>query len=200
MTNSPPTISEPPVMTTECKSEMQWFVMRDLKRPNAKLPAYKQLSEAGFNVFTPLISKIITQKGRKVRIEVPIVRDLLFVFSEKETLDKIVAHTETLQYRFVKGAPPGTPMTVPTKEMERFMSAVAYVKTPKYYSPEEITPDMHGATIRMVCEGPINGVEGKLLKIRGARKKRLLIEIPGLLAATIEINKSDYIELLEPRK
>ena len=35
-------------------NERQWFVMRDLKRPNAKLPAYQQLIEDGFEVFTPM--------------------------------------------------------------------------------------------------------------------------------------------------
>ena len=29
------------------EQRMHWYVMRDLKRPNAKLPAYKQLSDAG---------------------------------------------------------------------------------------------------------------------------------------------------------
>ena len=30
---------------------MHWYVMRDLKRPNAKLPAYKQLSDEHIEVF-----------------------------------------------------------------------------------------------------------------------------------------------------
>ncbi len=30
---------------------ISWFVMRDLKRPNAKLPAYKFLAEQGLEVF-----------------------------------------------------------------------------------------------------------------------------------------------------
>ncbi len=186
-------------MATECESQMHWFVMRDLKRPNAKLPAYKQLNEAGFTVFTPLITKIVTQKGKKVRVQVPVVHDLLFVHSQKEPLDKVVAQTETLQYRFVKGAPYGTAMTVPEMEMERFMSAIAHFKTPTYYSPEEITPEMYGATVRMVSEGPLNGFEGKLLKIKGSRKKRILIELPGLLAASIEIAPSDFLECFNNR-
>ena len=45
----------------------QWYVMRDLKRCNAKKPAYKQLQEAGVKVFVPLKWQIILQKGKKVR-------------------------------------------------------------------------------------------------------------------------------------
>lgn len=176
---------------------MSWFVLRDLKRSNAKFPAYKQLGEAGFRVFTPLTTKIVTEKGKRVRIQVPIIQDLLFVYSEKEKLDRVVAQTETLQYRFVKGAPYGTPMTVRTNDMESFIAAVSHVNTPKYYSPAEITPKMYGAKVRMVCDGPINGLEGRLLKIKGARKKRFLVELPGVLAASIELEGSEYIEIVE---
>lgn len=174
----------------------QWFVMRDLKRPNAKLPAYKQLGEEGFKVFTPMTTKIVEKGGRQTRVEVPYVADLLFVCSEKETLDKAVRKIDTLQYRYLKGAAYGTPMTVSAKEMDRFIAAVSFVKTPKYYTPQEITPNMYGAKVRMVCDGPLNGFEGKLLKVRGSGKKRFLVELPGLLAASIEVCSSDYIEVL----
>lgn len=38
----------------QSEEPMYWFVMRDLKRPNAKEPAYKQLGELSIEVFTPL--------------------------------------------------------------------------------------------------------------------------------------------------
>lgn len=178
-------------------SPFQWFVMRDLKRSNAKNPAYKELGELGYKVFTPLTSKIIEKGGKRNRIQIPIVQDLLFVYSKKEDLDAVVARIDTLQFRFVKGAPFGTAMTVPEKDMDRFITAVSGIKTPKYYTPDEITPNMYGAAIRMIGDGPMTGIEGRLLKIKGSGKKRLLIELPGLLSASIEIGTSDYIELVD---
>ena len=38
--------------TTELR---QWFVMRDLKRGNAKQPAYKLLAELKIRFFTPMV-------------------------------------------------------------------------------------------------------------------------------------------------
>lgn len=184
-------------METTNETQTRWFVMRDLKRPNAKMPAYKQLAQGGFRVFTPMTSKLAISGGKKVRVQAPFVPDLLFVYSDKETLDNVVLRTETLQYRYVKGAPYGTPMIVPAKDMDRFIAAISHVKTPRYYSPDEITPNMYGAKVRMVCDGPIKGFEGKLLKVRGSGKKRFLVELPGILAASIEVGTSDYIELLE---
>lgn len=51
-------------METDLSTGEQWFVMRDLKRANAKLPAYKQLEEAGFRVFTPMTTKIMEISGK----------------------------------------------------------------------------------------------------------------------------------------
>lgn len=182
-------------MPTTVDDEMQWFVMRDLKRSNAKLPAYKQLDEAGFRVFTPMTSKVVLQYGKRIRVQVPFVQDLLFVYSDKASLDRVVKRTETLQYRYLRGAGYCTPMTVATDEMERFIRAVTFLKTPQYYQPDEITPDMYGVKVRMICEGPFNGVEGTLLKVRGSGKKRLLIKLHGVLAASVEVNSADFVVL-----
>lgn len=170
--------------------------MRDLKRTNAKLPAYKSLSDAGFRVFTPMTSKVTEYRGKRKCVQVPFVQDLLFVYSERETLDPVVNRIDTLQYRYVKGAAYCTPMTVPTHDMERFMAAVTSVSTPQYYRLEEITPAMYGSKVRMICDGPLAGIEGTLLRVKGSGKKRLLVKLPGLLAAAVEIRTADYIELL----
>lgn len=38
----------------ENEEEVRWFVMRDLKRTNAKLPAYKLLDGKKMEVFVPM--------------------------------------------------------------------------------------------------------------------------------------------------
>lgn len=68
----------------------QWYVMRDLKRRNAKEPAYKKLQKTGIKVFVPLMEQITLQKGKKVREKVPVIQDLLFVYDSRRHLDSIV--------------------------------------------------------------------------------------------------------------
>ncbi len=58
-----------------------WFVMRDLKRPNAKQPAYKQLEDNGMEVFTPMKSCIKIKNGKRTREEAPFIQDLLLFSS-----------------------------------------------------------------------------------------------------------------------
>lgn len=172
----------------------QWFVMRDLKRSNAKLPAYKQLAALGMEIFTPMCWRLSVRQGRRVRERVPFIHDLLFVHEARQCLDSVVARIPTLQYRYQKGQPYCDPMVVRDDDMTRFVSAVAQAKTPRYYRPEEMTADMFGRRIRIVGGG-LDGHEGYLLALRGARGKRLLVELPGWLTAAVEV-KPEYIEVI----
>ncbi len=168
--------------------------MRDLKRTNAKQPAYRLLAEQQVEVFTPMKWTLVTSKGKKVRKEVPFLQDLVFVHDTREKIDPIVAKCPTLQYRFLRKTY-RKPMTVPTSEMERFIHAVSSSESPRYYLPEEITPDMYSRKIRIVG-GPLDGYEGCLLTMRGSKVKRLLVELPNLLTAGVEVSP-EYIQLVK---
>lgn len=174
--------------------EKHWYVMRDLKRSNALMPAYKQLAEAGFEVFTPMVSRLYTKNGKQIKREVPAIQDLLFVNDLRQNIDTIVAKTPTLQYRFKKGGKQGEPIVVPEEDMKRFIGAVKASDNPKFYSVEEISSLMCGRNIRMVG-GVLNGYEGKLQTVRGSKNKRLIIALSSLMAVSFNIN-DEYVELL----
>ena len=176
------------------RNEVRWYAMRDLKRPNALLPAYMDLRDKGLVLFTPLKWCIKIVRGKKVRVQVPILQDLLFVRECRAVLDEHVRRIPTLQYRFVRGGGYHEPMVVPDEQMEKFIRAVNSTDSPMYFIPEEITPSMCKRKIRIIG-GPLNGYEGKLLTIRGSKKKRLLVDIPGVLAAGIEVSP-DLIEFI----
>lgn len=174
---------------------VKWYALRDLKRPNAKQPAYKLLEkEHKMEVFTPKKEKIVIQKGKRVKMEVPFIPDLLFAHGTLDNLDPIVENTETLQYRYRTGGEHYEPIVVPDKDMERFIYAVSQSELPKFYRPEEITPQMYGRRIRIVG-GNLDGYEGCLLTMRGSKVKRLLVELKGLLAVGVEVNP-EYIQLV----
>ena len=129
-------------ITTDVDYEVaQWYVMRDLTRPNAKRPAYVLLGEAGIRYFTPMVWKIRTVGGRRERRLVPVMHDLIFVYGTRREIDPLVEETATFQYRFLRNMH-NTPMTVRIEEMERFIRAVGESQSPQYFSPEEVTPAM----------------------------------------------------------
>lgn len=177
----------------ENEEEVRWFVMRDLKRTNAKLPAYKLLDGKKKEVFVPMKWHLVTRKGVRVREEVPFIQDLLFVHETRKNLDAVVKKTPTLQFRWLRNTW-REPMVVVDVDMERFIRAVNATESPKYYLPEEITPAMYGRKIRIVG-GPLNGYEGSLLTTRGSKIKRLLVELKGFLAVGVEVDP-EYIQLI----
>ncbi|MCH5221530.1 MAG: UpxY family transcription antiterminator [Muribaculaceae bacterium] len=171
----------------------QWFAMRDLKRPNATVRAYQQLANDGFEVFTPLKWELKTSRGKRIRRQIPYVFDLLFVRSTRAALDPKVKETSTLQYRFVKGSK-ATPMVVRDTDMERFIKAATASDDAKYYLPDEIAPEMYGKAIKIVG-GPLDNIDGHLLSVKGLRKKRLIVSLPGFFSVAVEVNP-EYIRFI----
>ena len=170
-----------------------WFVLRDLKRANAKQHAYEYLKEKNLEVFTPMKWRLTVKGGKRIRQELPCITDLLFVHDCRENLDPIIELVPTIQYRWLRNKW-REPMTVSDAEMKRFIHAVSVSTSPKYYLPEEITPSMHNRRIRIVG-GPLDGYEGTLLTTRGSKVKRLLVELPDLLTVGVEVNP-EFIQLI----
>ena len=175
-------------------TKKKWFVMRDLRRRNSNSLAIHDLERAGLEVFTPMTRIIMTIGGRRQRRDVPVIQDLLFVHEQKEAIDVFVAMSRTLQYRYQRGKTIDDPMTVRDNDMERFIYAVRQTESPMYYKPGEITEAMYGKKVRIVG-GMLDRYEGRLLSVKGMRKRRLIVELPGLISAAIEV-APEYIQLL----
>lgn len=171
-----------------------WYVLRDLSRSHAKNPAYRVLSDAGLEVFTPMTRRVFVEKGCRVSREVPFMQDLLFVHEVRRRLDSVVERMANLQYRFARGGY-RVPITVPGADMERFIRAVSGHSFPRYYRPEEITPGMLGRYVRIVG-GHLDGYEGRLLSVRGSKRRRLLVELPNFLTAAVEVSP-EFIRVVE---
>ena len=172
----------------------QWFVLRDFKKWNAKAPAYKVLPQLGVRCFTPMHWIVTSRRDIRTREYVPVIQNLLFAYETQEVLDSIVAKDSSLQYQYKRGGGRANPMTVPDIEMERFIEAVNNDPSPIYFTVDELTPDMFGKDI-VINGGPFDGYKGKLLKMQGSKKKRIIVAIPQLIAAAIEVNP-DYIQFI----
>ena len=175
------------------QDSLQWFAMRDLKRRHAKLPAYKLFENLKVQYFTPMVHRLVVVKGKRIDQEVPFMPDLLFVKDTREHLDLIVESTPKLQYRYKIGVQ-HTPIIVPTADMERFIYVVESSENPKFYSLNEVTPEMKNREIRIIG-GKLDGYTGTLVTTRGSKVKRLLVELPSLLAASVEV-EAEYIQLV----
>ena len=179
--------------------EDRWYVLRDLARPNAKNPAYKQLQampELADCVFIPMKQHVFTEFGKRVVRFIPYMPDLVFVHKSREELDPIVREMTLLQYRYVRGGKQYEALSVRHEVMKEFMEAVKEIDNVEYYSYEEVSPRLYGKQIRIIG-GRLNGFEGRLMSKRGSKSKRLLIDLAECnLSAAIQV-ESEYIQLLK---
>ena len=176
-----------------------WYVLRDLARPNAKRPAYKQLQampDMQGCVFIPLKQQVFVEFGKRVVRFIPFMPDLVFVHKSKEELDPIIRKMELLQYRYVRGGKQYEAMRVRAKDFEKFRDAVEQIDNVEYFSYEEVSPRIFGKQIRIIG-GRLNGFEGRLMSKRGSKYKRLLIDLQECnLSAAIQV-ESEFIQLLK---
>ena len=177
----------------------RWYVLRDLARPNAKNPAYKQLQEMpemADCVFIPLKQRVFTEFGKRVVRYIPYMTDLVFVHKPKKELDPIVSSMHLLQYRYVRGGKQFEALSVADKDFRMFREAVEQTDNVEYFSYDEVSPHIYDKQIRIIG-GRLNGFEGRLMSKRGSKDKRLLIDLQECnLSAGIQV-ESEYIQLLK---
>jgi transcription antitermination factor NusG len=168
-----------------------WFVMRFLF--NHKSDTRERLGKEQIETFIPMRDEVITRGGRKILARVPVIKSLLFVRATARTLDPFLETDRYFQYQYRRGGKQAEPLVVPDDQMEQFIHATRVAERPMYFTPTELNI-ARGTRIR-ILGGPLDGIVGVLLKVKGARRKRLVLEIPNMLAVAVEVDP-DLVEVL----
>lgn len=142
----------------------------------------------GLQAFVPLTYVVKTHRGQKHRALVPAVSKLLFV---KGTLEEVKDYIQHAHYVvFIRKSTFSNKedyLTVPTKAMEDFIAVTEnHEEHVTYFRPEEISLQ-EGDKIR-IKGGFYDGREGIIMRIKGKRNKHLVVQIPGVLIAAIELS------------
>lgn len=142
----------------------------------------------GLQAFVPLTYVVKTHRGQKYRALIPAVSKLLFV---KGTLEEVKDYIQHAHYVvFIRKSTFSNKedyLTVPTKAMEDFIAVTEnHEEHVTYFRPEEISLQ-EGDKIR-IKGGFYDGREGIIMRIKGKRNKHLVVQIPGVLIAAIELS------------
>lgn len=142
----------------------------------------------GLEAFVPLTYVVKTHRGQKNRTLVPAISKLLFVKGTLEEVKDYILHAHFVVFiRKSTFSNKEEYLTVPTKAMEDFIAVTEHHEEHvTYFRPEEISLQ-EGDSIR-VKGGLYDGREGTIMRIKGKRNKHLVVQIPGLLIAAIELS------------
>ena len=178
-------------METEKESEI-WYAMRATYR--RELDAMHLLEKENLGCFIPMQYKISIRRGRKVRALVPVIRNLVFVHARPSEVQRFKSQITYLQY--ITDTRSGQKIIIPDHDMQRFIAvAGTYNDHLLYFQPEELNLSK-GTKVR-ITGGDFEGQEGVFLKVKGARDRRVVIAIQGIIAVAMATIHPDLIEVIK---
>ena len=153
------------------------------------------LRKAGFRSHVPMKYEVKTVRRQEQRTMVPAITGLIFVRATEEALKEYIRHKsrESIYMRKSTFSNKQDYLTVPDYAMERFIE-FTNIRQEKitYFKPEELNLK-EGEKIR-IKGGIYDGYEGTILRLKGKRNKHLVVQIPGVIIAAVELEP----ELVEP--
>ena len=166
-----------------------WHAMRATYRRESA--AMQLLESEGMGCFVPMRYKEVVRRGHKTRELVPVVRNLLFVHAVPARLQQLKSTVTYLQY--ITDSRTHGKIIVPDDQMRRFIAvAGTYDDQLLYFAPEELNL-AKGTRVR-VTGGEFEGQEGVFLRVKGARDRRVVIEIRGVIAVALATVHPSLIE------
>ncbi|RGV50595.1 UpxY family transcription antiterminator [Bacteroides intestinalis] len=177
-------------MEVEKESEI-WYAMRATYRREPD--AVRLLQSENLDCFVPMQYKISIKKGKKIRILVPVIHNLIFVHACPSDLKRVKSKVSYLQY--ITDTRSGQKIIVPDNQMKRFIAvAGTYNDHLLYFQPEELNLSK-GSKVR-ITGGEFEGQEGIFLKVKGARDRRVVVEIQGVIVVAMATIHPDLIEVM----
>lgn len=172
---------------------MQWFAMRATY--HREMLAKQLLEQRCIECYVPLHSVLKESRGRKVRMKEPVVSSLLFAHALRNDLQLAKSKIPFLQYMTTVEGTRRVPIVVPDYQMRQFMRATSvYDEQLTFLSPEQV--DLKQGTPVRIHGGVFDGMEGRFMKIKGKRNKRVVVSIQNVIAVAIAYVDPDYIEIL----
>ena len=178
-------------MEVEKETEI-WYAMRATYRREPD--AMRLLEKENLGCFVPMQYKINIKKGKKVRALVPVIHNLIFVHACPSEIKRVKSQTTYLQY--ITDTRSGQKIIIPDHDMQRFIAvAGTYNDHLMYFHPDELNLSK-GTKVR-VTGGDFEGQEGIFLKVKGARDRRVVVEIQGVIAIAMATIHPDLIEVIK---
>lgn len=174
---------------------MVWFAMRATYGRN--MEAKKKLDESGVESYIPMHHVISLGKGgRKEKKYVPVVRDLVFVRTTKEGMLRIKEDIDYLRNIYIPTSEGRKKIVeVPDRQMDSFiMVSGSQTEGLMYFRPDELNL-AKGTKVR-IHGGQYDGLEGTFIKVKGAREKRVVVEISGVIVVATATLVCDLVEVL----
>ena len=180
------------------EKEVRWYVIGSVTR-RRELKIRDELRRDEHECFVPLQYEVRKVGGQRRRIMVPAVPGLIFLRGTLEGVKEAIKfRSDGLYIRKSTFSNKEDYLSVSEHDMRNFI-AVSEQAGEKitYYNPDEIHLQV-GDKIR-VNGGMVDGREGVIMRIKGKRRRQLVVSIPGIVYAAVEL-EPELLELISPKQ
>ena len=182
------------------KKEYHWFVLRVTYNRTQK--ACDIIANADVQSYMPMHYIIKKEIGKKKRILQPLLPNLFFVYTTRETANSIVKKkdedTPILKYYLDKTRRKETngkhpPLTIPFDAMTNFIKATSTESDHVRIVSNEQCHYKSGDIVKVI-DGEFKGVTGRVARIAG--QQRVVVEIAGLCMVATAYIPSIFIKVV----
>lgn len=170
------------------EKKIHWHVA--YTRVNQELLIKKKLDELGIENFLPLEEQAQdTPLGRKT-IRVLLIHGMIFIRTDKVTSFSLI-NEYSLNIVYLRDLEGRRSLIVPDKQMEDFMFLLDF-------SPDGIeilNKDLKRGDRVRVIKGPLQGLMGELVRLRG--HKRVVIRLEGVVSIATSYIPGSFLERIE---
>ena len=167
---------------------MHWYVA--YTRVNQGLVIKKKLDELGIENFLPREEQVRdTPFGRKT-IRVLLIHGMIFIRTDKVTSFSLL-NEYSLNIVYLKDIEGRRSLIVPDKQMEDFMFLLDFSAA----GIEVLNKDLKRGDRIRVIKGPLVGLEGELVRLRG--HKRVVIRLDGVASIATSYIPGSFLEKIE---
>ena len=175
------------------EQQKYWFAARTRDKQEftvrKSLDRLKSEEHLDLDYYLPTRFVISQLKYRRKRSEVPVIRNLVFVHSTKQTACDI-SNIYNVPLFYMKDLSTHSMLVVPDKQMEDFMFVMDL-------NPDGVSLDSEMLTVGhkvKVIKGELSGIEGEVAV--EANKTYVVIRIKDLLTASVKVPKS-YLKIIK---
>ena len=185
--------SSPPISTIMTNDgDQNWYAIRVTYGRELKFQAL--LQEAGFQTFIAMQKRTVEKDGKKETKILPAISNLCFVKTSQDALYSFMkSFGDACPARFIWDNSTRKPIVVPAKAMDDFMKISLSMIDDVIYIREISDKLREGVKVR-VKVGPFKDVEGTVIRVK--RSRRVMVELPGMLAIATTFVKPEELEIL----
>ena len=180
-------------------SNHHWYVLRASYGREQK--AYDYIVKDGFVAYLPYHTEIVIQNGIKRKIKKCLLPNILFVYSNKDQIEKYIVSTPSLSflkfyYNRLRINLDGTnpPLTVAYQDMINFIE-ITSINNAHIRVVNKSQCHFKCDDIVRIKEGTFKGIEGRVARVLG--QQRVVVTLEGLCTIATAYIPSAFLEIVK---